>query len=112
MFTIDQNVRLKTEEIGESIDRGVGRIVGFVPETPYLSVDFQIPETENLWLLPSEVIPVPPATRKHSLNIVDCFGIGYEVPSNEPDPRDDDGNGYGVHDYAPPSDEPLVFREF
>jgi hypothetical protein len=109
MFKIDEFVKINTEEIKEDIDRGVGRIVEVIPDGPYLSVNFQNPEPENLWLRPSEVVPAPILTRNYA-NVIECFGMSYEVPSNEGDPNDDPSIIWQKYNDVP--DELLEWHEF
>jgi hypothetical protein len=104
MFSVGEFVKINSDILKEDIDRGAGRIVEIIPDGPYLSVDFQCPEPENLWLLPSEIVPVEIAVRNrpsYSSNIVECFGRPYEVPSNEGDPDE-------ILDDDDPDDKPSI----
>jgi hypothetical protein len=104
MFSVGEFVKINSDILKEYIDRGAGRIVEIIPDGPYLSVDFQCPEPENLWLLPSEIVPVEIAVRNrpsYSSNIVECFGRPYEVPSNEGDPDE-------ILDDDDPDDKPSI----
>lgn len=111
---IGDSVRIKRETPtttihGDLDTMGVGQVVGF-PDSSLISVDFY---TENLWLKQDEIEFVPPAVRKkpshYSVGVVECFGIGYEIPSNESDELYEDE---GKEEIFPPFDPNKKPQEF
>lgn len=116
-FRLEQSVKLNSKKVKEDIDRGIGKIVEFTTDG-YISVDFRVPEYENLWLLPEEIEPVALPVRKSiqsfNFNVINCGGRPYEVPSNEPDDDGiiEDGDGERWSERYKDLDSPVKWIEF